>query len=81
VPTTTNWVLVSSIQTIFIVIGVYLLAIFNLIISRIHKLKPWKVAVAQAAGLAVLFVVGGLVYRLAHVIATRFKDLASAVAG
>jgi len=81
VPTTTNWVLVSSIQTIFIVLGVYVLAVFNLTISRIHKLETWKVAVAQAVGLAILFVVGSLVYRLAHVMATRFKELTSALTG
>ena len=66
---------------IFIVVGIYVLAAFNLTISRIHKLKPWKVAIAQAAGLAGLLVIAGLVYRLAHVIATRFKDLTSAVVG
>ncbi len=72
-PTGTSIAVVSIIQAVFIAGAIYVLVVFNLIITRLHRLSKWRVLVAQAVGLAVLFVVSNLIFAFAHWVATRFE--------
>jgi hypothetical protein len=71
-PTTTSVFVVSVVQTVFLAESIYVLAVFNLTITRLHRLSKWRVLLAQAMGLGVLFLTTNFIYAFAHWIATRF---------